>query len=127
MQQRDTVILRKINSEISLLERMLENVSMQQFVEDDVLQRAAAMSSINIGELAKHLSDAFFEEYPESELRMAARTRDAYAHGYFSLSFSQVYETARTDYPRVKEWIESVLGFDDEAVDADGRKDDGSS
>ena len=37
MQQRDVTILRKINSEISLLERMLENVSMQQFVEDDIL------------------------------------------------------------------------------------------
>lgn len=119
MQQRDVTILRKINSEISPLERMLENVSMQQFVEDDILQRAAAMSSINIGELAKHLSDAFFEAYPESELRMAARTRDAYAHGYYSLSFSQVYETAQTDYPRVKEWIASVLGDVEEAADTD--------
>ena len=83
---------------------------MEQFNADETLKRAAAMASINIGELAKHLSDRFHEEHPGSKLRMAARTRDVYAHGYYSLSFERVYETAKDDFPRVKEWIGSVLG-----------------
>lgn len=109
MKRRDIVILKKIVSEIDILEGMLKDTSLQEFNEDIVLQRAAAMASINIGELVKHLSEEFFDAYPQRDLRMAARTRDAYAHGYYSLSFAQVYETSRNDYPRVKSWIESIL------------------
>jgi len=74
------------------------------------MERAATMTAISIGELAKHLSGAFFEENPGSELRYAAKTRDVYAHGYFSLSFSTVYRTAVEDCPRVKAWILEKLG-----------------
>ena len=109
MLRRDENILRKIVTEIDFLEEALEGVSASNFNNDETLKRAAAMASINIGELAKHLSDEFYAEHPDSELRMAARTRDVYAHGYYSLSFERVYETARDDYPRVKEWICSVL------------------
>ena len=109
MQRRDENILRKIVLEIDYLEEALEGISVEQFNTDETLKRAAAMASINIGELAKHLSDRFHEDYPGNELRMTARTRDVYAHGYYALSFERVYETAKDDYPRVKEWIESVL------------------
>lgn len=119
MKRRDVVILHKIVSEIDILEQMLTDVSLEQFNEDKILQRASAMASINIGELVKHLSDEFFEEYPQRDLSMAARTRDAYAHGYYSLSFAQAYETSRNDYPRVKQWIESVLAEIDEEEPAD--------
>ena len=73
------------------------------------MERAAAMTSINIGELAKRLSDEFYAENPDSELKYAAKTRDIYAHGYFTLSFATVYKTAVEDYPRVGRWIEAVL------------------
>ena len=109
MLQRDENILRRIVSEIDYLEEALGNMPVEQFSTDETLKRAAAMASINVGELAKHLSDRFHEEHPGNELRMAARARDVYAHGYYSLSFERVYETAKDDYPRVKEWIESIL------------------
>lgn len=109
MQQRDANILRKIASEIDYLEAALGDMTAEQFNADETLKRAAAMAAINVGELAKHLSDQFHEEHPDNELRMAARTRDVYAHGYYSLSFERVYETARDDYPRVREWIDSAL------------------
>ena len=91
---------------------MLDGVSQQAFLEDETIERAAAMTSINIGELAKRLSDEFYARHPDTELRYAARTRDVYAHGYFTLSFATVYKTAKEDYPRVREWIEE--GFKSE-------------
>ena len=84
---------------------------MQSFVANETVKRAAAMSSINIGELPKHLSDEFYAEQPSSELRYAARTRDVCAHGYNTLSFETVYKTAVEDYPRVKGWIIDCLGM----------------
>ena len=43
------------------------------------------------------------------ELSIAAKTRDVYAHGYFTLSFATVYKTAKEDYPRLRNWMENVL------------------
>ena len=118
MKPLDERVLRTIVSEIAFLEGILEGVSMEEFSQDETLRRASAMTAINIGELAKHLSDGFHSEFPGNELRMTARTRDAYAHGYLSLSFDRVYTTAKEDYPRVKQWIETVLPPVDAAVDA---------
>lgn len=110
MQQRDQNILRKIVEEIDFLQRLLEGMDMQTFIANDTVKRAAAMASINIGELAKHLSDEFYDTHPTSELRYAARTRDVYAHGYYTLRFETVYKTAVEDYPRVRAWILDTLG-----------------
>lgn len=105
MKQPDRHILSKIIEEINFLEELISGVDLDHFLDDEVVKRAAAMSSINIGELAKHLSSDFYETYPGSELRYAARTRDVYAHGYYTLHFETVYKTATDDYPRVKTWI----------------------
>ena len=109
MLPRDEKILRKIIAEIDYLEYVLDGVSLDDFNADETLKRASAMAAINIGELAKHLSNEFHDEFPGNELRMAARTRDVYAHGYYTLSFERVFETARDDYPRVKRWIKSIV------------------
>ena len=109
MKPRDRHVLEKILEEITYLETLLEGTDMESFVADETVKRAAAMSSINIGELAKHLSDEFYKEHPNSELRYAARTRDVYAHGYYTLSFETVYKTAVEDYPRVKGWVVDCL------------------
>ena len=109
MNDRDCRILEKIVSEIGYLEQLLAGMSQAEFLDDETAERAASMTSINIGELAKHLSDEFYAEHPETELRFAARTRDVYAHGYFTLSFATVYKTSTEDYPRMRSWIESVL------------------
>lgn len=109
MKETDRRILKKIVSEIDYLERLLDGVDQFTFLENETMERAASMTSINIGELAKRLSDDFYVTYPDSELRFAAKTRDVYAHGYFSLSFATVYKTSVEDYPRMKMWIEAIL------------------
>ena len=109
MRQPDRHVLERIVAEIDYLEGLLDGVSLDDFLRDETMKRAAAMASINIGELAKHLSHEFYEEHPQSELRYAARTRDVYAHGYFTLHFETVYKTARDDYPRLRAWIVGEL------------------
>ncbi len=109
MTPRDRTVLEKIVAEIDYLDDILDQVTIEEFNEDELLKRASVMTSINIGELAKLLSDDFHAHFPGNELRMAARTRDVYAHGYASLSFERVYETAKNDYPRVRAWIISIL------------------
>ncbi len=75
MRQPDRHVLEKILEEIAFLESLLRGVDEKTFLADETAKRAAAMASINIGELAKHLSDDFYVDYPGSELRYAARAR----------------------------------------------------
>ena len=42
-------------------------------------------------------------------MKYVAKTRDVYAHGYFTLSFETVHKTDQEDHPRVKLWIEELL------------------
>lgn len=105
MRQPDKHVLERIVDEITFLEGLLSDRSMEEFLKDETVKRAAAMASINIGELSKHLSQEFYAAFPGSELRYAAKTRDIDAHGYFTLHFETVYKTAVEDYPRVKAWI----------------------
>ncbi len=108
MKDSDKRILEKIVSEIEYLFGLLDGVDLNDFLQDETKERAAAMTTINIGELAKHLSDDFYIEYPDSDLKYAARTRDVYAHGYFTLSFETVYKTSVEDYPKLRDWIKSL-------------------
>lgn len=85
MRQPDKHVLERIVDEITFLEGLLSDRSMEEFLKDETVKRAAAMASINIGKLAKHLSQEFYAAFPGSELRYAAKTRDVYAHGYFTL------------------------------------------
>lgn len=119
MKLRDRRILEKILSEVDFIGVSLDGISRDSFNHDEVLKRAVAMASINIGELAKQLSDGFHSEHPGNELKMAAKTRDVYAHGYYSLSFDRVYTTAVDDYPRVREWIEALPEFSNPTGDVD--------
>lgn len=56
MKPSDRHILKRILEEIDYLQRLLAGMGMESFVANETIKRAAAMSSIHIGELAKHLS-----------------------------------------------------------------------
>ena len=109
MKPSDRHILERILEEMDYLQGLLAGMDLESFVADETVKCAAAMSSINIGELAKHLSPEFYAAYPTTELRYAARTRDVYAHGYCTLSFETVYKTAVEDYPRLRAWVAQML------------------
>ncbi len=119
MRDADVRILKKIVSEIEYLEKLLGEVDLDAFLADETIERASSMTTINVGELAKRLSEGFYAEHPGTELRFAAKTRDVYAHGYFTLSFETVYKTAVEDYPRLKLAVLEMI--EAEEADRDAR------
>lgn len=118
MKDSDLRILKKIVSEIEYLEKLLDEIDLDAFLADETIERASSMTTINVGELAKRLSEEFYTEHPGTELRFAAKTRDVYAHGYFTLSFETVYKTAVEDYPRLKLAVSEMIEAEEAARDA---------
>ena len=57
MNHRDYMFLTKINNEIQVGIDFLCDVSQKDFLNDEKLKRAVCMTSINVGEMVKGLTD----------------------------------------------------------------------
>ena len=57
MEHRDRIILQKVLSEIDIAQKMMDNCTLEQFVQNEMLMRAVGMTVINIGELVKNLGE----------------------------------------------------------------------
>lgn len=109
MQHRDKIILDKIIDEANVATKMLSDVKQEDFVSDDILKRAAAMSVINIGELVKNLTLEFRNEYKSIPWKAISGFRDVAAHKYGTLDMNIVYNTVKIDIPMLKENIQQIL------------------
>ena len=109
MQHRERIALEKIISEIDIALKFVENMTEENFLRSEMIKRAVGMTAINIGELTKHLTKEFRENYPQVEWKSAARFRDIVAHKYETLNMLDVYETVTKDFPEMKMQIEKIL------------------
>ena len=109
MQHRERIALEKICSEIDFALKFVEDMTVENFLADEKTKRAVGMTAINIGELTKHLTPEFRENYPQVEWKNAARFRDIVAHKYETLNMLDVYETVTKDFPEMKSQIEKIL------------------
>lgn len=109
MQHRERIALEKIIAEIDFAIKFVENMTDEEFLADERTKRAVGMTAINIGELAKHLTAEFRQEYPQVAWKSAARFRDIVAQKYKTLNMLDVYETVTKDFPKMKSQIEKIL------------------
>lgn len=114
MQHRDSIVLKKIMSEIDIAKDMMDGSSLEEFLNDEKLKRAVSMTVINIGELIKNLTDEFRNKYNGIPWKDIAGFRDVTAHKYQTLRMEDVYNTAVTELPDLKEQIEDMIGNDPE-------------
>ncbi|MCC8104915.1 MAG: DUF86 domain-containing protein [Clostridiales bacterium] len=112
MQHRDYIVIRKVIDEIDIGLEMLGDTELLEFMGDEKLKRAVAMTVINIGELIKNVTLETRSKYPEIPWRAAAGMRDLAAHKYQTLRMEDVYQTARTDFPALKAQLERVIFAD---------------
>ena len=65
MQHRDKIIVQKIADELRIGLDMLGERQLEDFMQDEVLKRALAMTVINIGELVKNITMETREANPQ--------------------------------------------------------------
>lgn len=109
MQRREKIALQKICSEIDLALKFIGDKKLEEFLSDELVKHAVGMSAINIGELTKHLSMEFRQNYPEISWKKAAAFRDVVAHKYETLNMTVVYNTITESFSEMKLQIEKIL------------------
>ena len=109
MSRRDKIILQKVISEIKIGNNMLVDTQLEEFLQDEKLKRAISMTVINIGELIKNITDETRNAYPNIPWKAIAGMRDLTAHKYQTLRMEDVFNTAKVDFPDLKQELERVL------------------
>ena len=113
MRRRDRIIFQKIVSEADICMEMLGGTGIDEFVSDEKLKRACAMTVVNIGELVKNITKETREENKHIPWRAIAGMRDIVAHTYQTLRMEDVYNTIVTDLPKLKQELIKLLASDD--------------
>lgn len=75
------------------------------FMESAVFRNAVSMPIQQIGELAKHLSDAFIDAHPQIPWRQIKGMRDWFAHQYIKMDNAVVWNVAKVDMPPLKAFL----------------------
>ncbi|MCM1055376.1 MAG: DUF86 domain-containing protein [Bacteroides sp.] len=114
MIQRDKKLLIKIKNyclEIKNTHFYFKN-DRQLFMNKEIgfiYRNSITMPILQIGELAKILSEDFLNNYADIPWKMIMRMRDIVAHHYGSLDYEIVWNTSISDIPQLYLKIEEIL------------------
>lgn len=114
MNRRDAEILRRIQGYCD------EVVRTHQFFHDDsslfhdrekgfVYRNSVTMPILQIGELAKRLSEEFRSEHREIPWKSIMGMRDVFAHHYGAVSFPAVWETSHGGITDLLDFLRQIL------------------
>jgi uncharacterized protein with HEPN domain len=105
----EKIVLQKLIKEISIVDDITKRYSREEFLKDVIVQRAVAMTIINIGELTTVLSEDFRDAYPQVPWRKIKGLRNIMAHKYQIVDFEDVWETAVTSIPELEKQLCEIL------------------
>ena len=95
--------------EIAFLQTAVKSVTFESFMGDEEKKRAVSMTLINIGELARLLSDGLKSSAKDIPFKEITATRNIAAHGYHALNFEYIWDTVKISIPDLKLKIEGLF------------------
>ena len=101
--------LEHIQKELNFLVKHSSTISYEQFLSDDLINRAYSRSLEIIGEAAKKVPDEIRYKYLEVDWRGMTGLRDVLIHQYFQIDYQLVWEVVKEDIPLAKEWIDIII------------------
>ena len=109
MDKRDRVLLTKILEEANKIDKFINGMDCDDFLNNDIIQRAVCMTLINIGEKIKLLSNDIKQENHHVPWKAISRLRDVTAHGYDTLRMDFIWETISETLPRLRIQINDII------------------
>ena len=81
----------------------------EDFLENETVQRACSLSLIQIGELVKRLSPGFTKAHDEIEWSEIAKLRDYLAHRYSNVNPYKIWCDITEDIPKLKDYLMTIM------------------
>lgn len=109
MNHRDIQLIKKIISECKDITRYTSEIGERVFFENDVYQKATAMSLLNIGEHANALTRELWTEYKDIQWRKIIDLRNIVAHGYGELRMELVWNLSQKEVLELMKQLEDLM------------------
>jgi uncharacterized protein with HEPN domain len=107
--QKDKARLQHIFDSVRKIEQFLEGMSFEQFQQDEKTVSAVLHELMVIGEAGAAVSEQFRESHPAIPFYEMIGMRNRIVHEYLDVRLKTVWETCKTDIPKLKETIEDAL------------------
>lgn len=101
--------LRHILDECSYLILISENLSFENFIEDETLKRAVVRSLEIIGEATKKISADIKAEWNTIPWKNMAGMRDRLIHDYMGVNYTIVWDVMKNKIPNIHKEISNFL------------------
>ena len=112
MDKRPEIFLQHIWESIEWIQKDIDGLTEDQFMENTPIQDAVIRRFEVIGEAVRNLPEEYKEKHPEIEWNKAMAMRNILAHGYFSVDLKVVWDTAKSALSEFKKQIESIRLMD---------------
>lgn len=87
----------------------VDGVDAEQFLGDELRQSAVAFQFLVAGEAAGQVAQAVRDRQPGVPWRSLRRFRDVLAHGYWKLTWGEVWKAATEEAPAIRTAVQEVL------------------
>jgi len=101
--------LRDILEAIRKIEKYTENISLDDFVKDELLQDGVVRNLEIIGEAVKNIPQDIKIRKSQVEWKKIAGLRDILIHGYFGIDVDIVWDIVKNKIPELKQKILDIL------------------
>ena len=107
--KREQLYLKDIVEAAEAIQRFLDNVARDDFLENDLLGSAVLQKLIVIGEATARSSNDFRSQHSEIDWLDIVAFRNLAVHAYFSIDWQIVWTTATQDVPALKQDVLTIL------------------
>ena len=105
----DKARLKHILDAIEEIEKYLLQADFSAFTENSMMRFACIKQMEIIGEASNHLSDELKLKFTDIEWSQIVGMRNVFAHEYFGIDSSLVWEIIKNDIPELKGKIKLIL------------------
>ena len=105
----DKIRLQHILDAIGEIHKYLIAADLSVFLENSMMRFACIKQMEIIGEASNHLSAELKSKFSDIEWAQIVGMRNVFAHEYFGIDSSLVWEIIKCDIPELKEKIENTL------------------
>jgi len=101
--------LNDILEAIRKIEKYTDNLSFDDFIEDELIQDGVVRNLEIVGEAVKNIPEEIKNKNPEIEWQKIAGLRDILIHAYFGIDVDIVWNIVKKKIPKLKKEILEVL------------------
>ena len=105
----DKIRLQHILDAVEEIERYILKVEFNDFINNSMMRFACIKQMEIIGEASNHISNELKSKFTDVEWAQIVGMRNVFAHEYFGIDSSLVWEIIKNDIPELKEKIKLIL------------------